>query len=670
MTIKFRCPSCGKVLGVKEGLAGRKAPCPGCKAVLTIPAASAPPGNGASAQPARAAQAATKPVPPGKAPVATGVKPPPGTSSPTAPPPAPVNGDTPADIGDAETFAASLLGDEPPPEEPVETKTVTFNCPQCDDPMTVSAELAGKQAPCPSCRRIVKVPLPQKKEPIDWRQPNKNLPSGARQNFEAGESLVGATTTGDVSLKALEEAGAVPEVKEKLTRVQFWGRVAGAVAALLVIGFGAWTAYDFVSGNAQHRAVRDAENAAAAAAKSGGKTGLRKEAIAEIHRAAGEWYLRSDRRDAYPQALRAFRDARALLGGSSRANSDADALLVELAFSELLLVGHPDEPPEDPRDRSDKDNPRTRLRDVLGAITSHETKAFAGREVCRRLVERGHTGPARVVMLDLPGTSDEWRIEAHGVTGMELLARDPVGAEKLLKRGLDRAAPVPAGSKRQQVTQAIVALCVRMQKPELLQGLPEAKGGEKSADSDVKQGFAVGLALQGDRQEGLNRLKGLSTSMKVPAMMETAAALPSAEAKPFIEAAMDVAENELKGRIPSGTLARLAFSGVRCGLTERAGKIAAVVNDPGLRGWAQLQVLRASLDAMPAAVPDAKADEVEKQSVCWLLARVEVARHNARFNAKGTRAAALAGEEALRPFGLVGYALGVQDSEQGGRSFP
>src|SRR5262245_58453104 len=185
MTINFRCPSCGKVLKVKEGLTGRKAPCPSCKTVLTIPAAPTPPGDGAStappkaaAPPAQAARAAAgKSVPPpAKSPVATGVKPPPKNAP--NPPSAPVNGEPPADIGDAEAFAASLLGDEPKQEEPTETKTITFKCPQCDDPMTVSIELAGKQAPCPSCRRIVKVPLPQKKEPIDWRQPNKKLPSG------------------------------------------------------------------------------------------------------------------------------------------------------------------------------------------------------------------------------------------------------------------------------------------------------------------------------------------------------------------------------------------------------------------------------------------------------------------------------------------------------------
>jgi hypothetical protein len=50
-------------------------------------------------------------------------------------------------------------------------------------------------------------------------------------------------------------------------------------------------------------------------------------------------------------------------------------------------------------------------------------------------------------MLDLHGTSDEWKVEAHGLAGLEQLAgKDQAWAEKLAKRGLDRVAPVAAQS--------------------------------------------------------------------------------------------------------------------------------------------------------------------------------------------------------------------------------
>ena len=40
--IAFVCPKCGQKLPVKDEVAGKRAKCPHCAAVLTIPAAPAP----------------------------------------------------------------------------------------------------------------------------------------------------------------------------------------------------------------------------------------------------------------------------------------------------------------------------------------------------------------------------------------------------------------------------------------------------------------------------------------------------------------------------------------------------------------------------------------------------------------------------------------------------
>src|SRR5205823_14065939 len=61
--------------------------------------------------------------------------------------------------------------------------TLFRSCYYCDDNITVSADLAGKQAPCPSCRRIVKVPLPVKQEKKDWRDLTRTGPSAAKENI-------------------------------------------------------------------------------------------------------------------------------------------------------------------------------------------------------------------------------------------------------------------------------------------------------------------------------------------------------------------------------------------------------------------------------------------------------------------------------------------------------
>jgi hypothetical protein len=51
--MRFDCPSCGRTLNVKDEYAGKKARCPGCKEVLTVPFAP----EAAAPQPAAAASA-------------------------------------------------------------------------------------------------------------------------------------------------------------------------------------------------------------------------------------------------------------------------------------------------------------------------------------------------------------------------------------------------------------------------------------------------------------------------------------------------------------------------------------------------------------------------------------------------------------------------------------
>ena len=45
MTIKFPCPNCKKPLKVKEELAGKRAKCPACQKILTIPKPVAAPAD-------------------------------------------------------------------------------------------------------------------------------------------------------------------------------------------------------------------------------------------------------------------------------------------------------------------------------------------------------------------------------------------------------------------------------------------------------------------------------------------------------------------------------------------------------------------------------------------------------------------------------------------------
>src|SRR5438552_1137795 len=126
MPIRIKCPSCQTILGVKESLAGKKANCPKCRYLLTIPV----PKKSVAAPAAPSAE-------------------------------------------EAEALAASAFADEPAAVvKPESTQQMEFECPFCAEAIKVSVDLAGKQTPCPNpeCKRIVKVPLLKEEKPKDWRQ--------------------------------------------------------------------------------------------------------------------------------------------------------------------------------------------------------------------------------------------------------------------------------------------------------------------------------------------------------------------------------------------------------------------------------------------------------------------------------------------------------------------
>src|SRR5262249_30504172 len=192
MSIKFNCPKCQNSLRVSQELAGKKARCPGCKQVITIPTLELP-------------------------------------------------------AADIEALAAAALVDQPKPE-PVkaqkEAAPIKFQCFYCDEQVEVPGDLAGKQVPCPECRRIVKVPMPVKTEPRDCHRADPRGPAAGLRRDEPPppEGAWGtATSASTVSAQALLEAEAVPDAEEGLTRMQWAMRGLIAAAVLVLVGAGVWT---------------------------------------------------------------------------------------------------------------------------------------------------------------------------------------------------------------------------------------------------------------------------------------------------------------------------------------------------------------------------------------------------------------------------------------------
>src|SRR5262249_33539169 len=156
-----------KTINAKDHLAGKNVKCPACKQPLTVPA-------------------------------------------PVAAPP-----------DDVDDLAMSVLGDKPAEQVADTARPIEFTCPMCDEPGSVAGDLAGKQTPCPSCRRIIKVPVPQKKDPTNWRQTQTTGPSAALKNQEVAPEGTWQTSRAQVHKESLEEAGALPEEKERLS-VRQW----------------------------------------------------------------------------------------------------------------------------------------------------------------------------------------------------------------------------------------------------------------------------------------------------------------------------------------------------------------------------------------------------------------------------------------------------------------
>ncbi|MCS7014899.1 MAG: hypothetical protein NZM42_02120 [Gemmatales bacterium] len=202
MPIRFTCSHCGRGLTVRDELAGRHGRCPYCKEVLMVPAARA-------VKPLRDPK---KPDLESLALAALGL----------------AGGPSKA-VG--ETVAASETVAGPTPS----AAPIQVICSWCDHKFSVEAELAGKQTPCPECRRIVKVPAPQTQSPRDWRQASRGPTAAALAQPRLEGEWGTATSRSYVSTEALEEAEVLPVEREPLTPGQWALRIGLGVVLVVII---------------------------------------------------------------------------------------------------------------------------------------------------------------------------------------------------------------------------------------------------------------------------------------------------------------------------------------------------------------------------------------------------------------------------------------------------
>lgn len=624
MPIKFTCPHCKRGFVFKDQFAGKKGACPGCKKIVTIPNA-----------------APTAPAPP---------KPPPAPAK-AEPPPLPA---APADI---EAHAAALFADEPKLAEPAETKTIDFNCPYCDEPIQLSPDLAGKRAPCPECKHIIKVPELVKKDPKDWRQVQARGPSGARlPDQPAPEGAWASTAASTVGRKSLEEAGVIPKTVTTRPRTT-WQKVRWpvlGVTAVIVLAGSGWFGYRWWAQRGADRALKEALDYAASpeGAKEVGSTGQ-----AALALGAGEYYLSGQRNQAAKFAREQYGKALNTLRSASEGN-ERDALLLDLAVAQVELGGGPDEANKEMR--LPWADTQKLLLATLTQVKDAEARQAGIRLVSRRLLERGQGSMVLPLVRQIYTAPDADRAAALSIAGLELLkSGDRPAAEKVA----EEAIKMYDGKSRPALRAQVVALAMALQMK------PPSAGENEDDKRNEHLGRVEGLARteQWDQARQHAGSNDYGDEAQFQALVAVAAAavdgkIPTSD---DTEAAIKFAEAKLrdKGEL-AWSMLRLTHIALRAGLPDdRVQSLADRIANRSLRGRAQLDLFRSRLAQLKQPAEDSAADKIDPRSLARHLAAEDLARHNTRLNA-GWAAAVQGWQQPLKAFGSLGVALGLQDRER------
>jgi hypothetical protein len=577
MTIKFKCPHCQKPLAVKEELAGKRAACPACKKPITIPA-----------------------------PVAA-----------------------PADV---EAFAAAALADAAAAKEEPAGKPIKFTCNWCDEAVEVPFEDAGKQTPCPACKRIVKVPLPQQDKPKDWRELVKKGPAAALINQpEQLDGAWGTEVKGRVSRTALEEAEALPEVEVEPVGVGTWikrGLISAAVLGGVTLLFVTASRQTAVKGEkAALTAAIDFDKARAKDAK----TRLHPVLTAAIYQAAGEFKLREDKPE---DARQEFLKAR-VTASTKEPAIDNDLFLANLAVLQLRLSG--DELEVRAKTRFEWRVAQNEIDDTLAKINSDDAKVIVVRELAGVLVPQKQPGLAITLASSLMSASQLDKVKSAPVlpqqTGLMFAHAD-------LKKGK-----------------------LQLDPPDLKKGPP--------ADPRVRTAYAEGNAWKGDIGEAKKLIDAAGTELhRLDAALGVAAVLLAdknnaegpKQAAPFVDEAIKLYSKVFAAAQPSWHGVHLVRVASR---TDHADKVTDLIKRlPGpFKRRAQYDWLLAQLDKAGATAPkDLGKDLPDKEGPNRGLACIAIGRYCGQF---GHPLPALEEDDQdYRVFLDLGHALGQQERRQ------
>lgn len=538
--------------------------------------------------------------------------------------------------------------------------------------------MAGKNAPCPECRRIVRVPMPTVKQPTDWRKVNTGGPALAKPtNDDKLDGVWSTSTVEKVTGGELLRAGVIEEKREPRTR---WQKIrlalfVMAVGGLLYGGFVGIRSY--LAHSQEEKALQKA-----LAAADNKDAPLEPLAAAEIFRAVGEFYARDGKVDA---ARQHFQKARGRLDDKAIAGSaDRDALLFDIAVDQARLVLTLDEIKKAKHQKfaqEQQDKVMEDIKNTLQRIQSPDARLEAIRQIVRMLA--GKQQIQRAPELAAPMVCGDSQAEALALVALERFrAQQTDDAGRLADLALEttKGPVVPAGKddakdKPSVVAPSLVAVWVLLKKPReklaslgpessLTWHLGQAEAAARENHFDAARAFAQDLQPL-DQWRALAAIASIGLEQEPPLTTDA-----EQVAKWDATTVAEMIEKERKGKAPakpdpSWLLLRLARQATAKN-EELAKKLADAIPEPSLRGRARLDILRARLQHSRDSAPDDWANEVGPETSVYPLAREAVARHNARFAGSGNTLKAVDAwtPETLRPFGYVGAALGIQDSSR------
>lgn len=624
MLIQFKCPHCGEIYRVRDEFAGKRTKCrvSTCQQFITVP----------------------------------------------VPKPEGLDGKPKSTV--AEQMAAALLAEESETEKQKKSAPIQFNCPQCDEPLEVDRGRAGKNMPCPSCRNIVRIPIPKEDKPVDWRQAKS--PLAAQQ--ETAEGVWSTEDSRYVSGEALQKAEAIEIEYEPLPwsyRLRNWSIVLAGVLGLGVLGllFVQWRgeqAEQFTMEQAEV-ALKEALNELQGTAK----TQLAPTWTAGIHTAKGLFTLRNATEQAgRDEAMRLFATARGELD-TVAPSLDRNGQIIELLRAQVHLGGNEDQVGLETRYDWDAVQRELRQTFTLLQAADRDTQVEALRQLTQWLQPLGQSERAARLVRVLSSVPAWERAELLAQVGLERFrAGDRAGAEQMAELAqANMGNPGAAGFQSPVTLQALwlgLAGAEPLPKERRLLPPPSERGEPNPL---VRQAYALGLALQGKTQEAIELASRTGRpEARLRAMLAVAEIVQDQGGE--IEALLSQVGEVLAPRAEQPRSSpwwsiRLVRLLAATGARQQADTFLAALSDASLRAWCGYAMLAEQVaNQGNPPLPQEAATSVPGDSVAGGQARLAWARHQVAVDgADAVRAMVEAWPVQERAFGFAGLALGLQDRD-------